>query len=371
MEEARMNSTNFTFPWNHTFEEIASCWVYSPASKQANTIYLSVLLVFGIPANLLVVFVVCAKRVPRRSVNTLIANMAISDILTLIIRADARFHAMRASGNLLLWFTGDGIASVVLCKVYFWILHSIPFVSLFTLLVISLERYRAVSSIRRVLAIPRCVMVSLIAASWVVPGFLHAYELEALNVFTHMGISFCVFNSEKGTFALSIARFVVVAISSAIIIFLNVTIVKKLRTSQVSSNLPAAQLEKRLQLFNSVIKIIITSLVLFLMSILPKFIFTFYVFIYVFIFKIPHHQNECLVHIFLSVCNLLVILNSVISPLIYFLFLNDFSNSLKFIKCGKSAVMAPKFSLEARDNEAFEKCSQFATNTTATGAERQ
>lgn len=132
-----LNATNLTEPCNNTCSEQhqAGLNTFEQVVQVVVPIVFGLILVLGFVGNLLVIIVVISNKQMRNTTNLLIINLAIADLVFIIICVP--FTAMEYA--LTIWPFGD-----VWCKVYQYTIHVTAYASVYTLVLISLDRYLAV-----------------------------------------------------------------------------------------------------------------------------------------------------------------------------------------------------------------------------------
>jgi allatostatin receptor len=132
-----LNATNFTKDCNGTCPTKAQPdgGTFEQVVQVVVPIVFGLILVLGFVGNLLVIIVVISNKQMRNTTNLLIINLAIADLVFIIICVP--FTAMEYA--LTVWPFGD-----VWCKVYQYTIHVTAYASVYTLVLMSLDRYLAV-----------------------------------------------------------------------------------------------------------------------------------------------------------------------------------------------------------------------------------
>ncbi|EDO29419.1 predicted protein [Nematostella vectensis] len=307
----------------------------SSASIHQEVWLVSLLLVviIGLSLNLSVISLVMMKKVPRRNMNLLVANMAFSDFLSLLLEPSSLLSQMTGNSP---WIGVSYLADVT-CKLYTFTMNTSTWVSLVTLLVISVERFRAVSSVVHVTE-KRSVLIILLLVSWVLPGLLNSSTF-AFCAANNIGGTFqclCVFTMQSAIYA--VAANVIFVLLVIVILCLNFAIIRKLVRSQVAIHIPEAQQQKRARRFRSATRMVITSLLLFVLCATPLYI-VLTIFRMQFLLGVPILSEWS--GNMINAVTVLFFVNPAASPIIYFVFLGDFRKVLRKFCCRKKVIGQP------------------------------
>lgn len=252
--------------------------------------------------------------------NILISNLAISDSLVLV-------------NDLLTGLMESRTFSLELeelaCKVLYFIYGLGPVVSLFTLLIISITRYRAVYKPMTVTPLSQKKLTLLIAGTWSVPLGVYAYDLVMLTRGKAYEIMTCVYIESSFNF-----HYYIVQASFPLLIFLpiliiNVLILWKLRQERRTFNLPPLQRKTRELRIRSAVRMVLCSLLLYIILWTPLNILYTLSSINWKIFE--RLQSDCfaIIRLIGSITITLHAANSAFSPVVYVVFLEDFKCALK------------------------------------------
>ena len=176
--------------------------------------------VVGLPGNLLVIATICMESRFHVMRYVLLASLAGSDILFLIL-GNSPSIASTAHER---WLYGE-----TMCKLHYLVLRYFYLNTVLHLIAVSYERYSAIvkspltynSSITR----SKVVVIVLI---WTVPFLVCAIAFfrQAESVFYHPKLFFCRAASDAPTFYAPAAAFIVIAVHTSIIFFLNWRVLK-------------------------------------------------------------------------------------------------------------------------------------------------
>ncbi|KXJ23245.1 Prokineticin receptor 2 [Exaiptasia diaphana] len=165
-----MNSTNIS-----SGNDICDCEHGSDLEFNAKRIIAIIMISCGLALNIFVV-VLAVKYTVRKNLHHLIINMAIADFLSLLKVVFTEFHWL--SGKHMLLIYPDGILGDILCKVEQFLTNVTLRVSLITLLIISIERFRAT---RQTLEISRPYTskerIKVVSITWAIPMIMDSYLL--------------------------------------------------------------------------------------------------------------------------------------------------------------------------------------------------
>ena len=252
-----------------------------------------VLLLLSVLGNSLLIAIIKKKKRMQSITNYLIANMAVSDIIITVLAVPRQITEILLGPRR--WLI-DGLLGSILCKSLSFLQDISTEVSILSLVVISIDRYRGiVFPIRRQLIKPtkRCkVIIPLI---WITSMGLHAvyfyiFRIETEDMKTYCAIRWSPKFDEKQSqktyyfvllvFVIAIPTCIVTALYSAII--LNLKRSKSARSKGPSSCVTPQRLREDMK----VMRIIIAILIAFLVCIIPINIYGL-MFYYVWDWKIP------------------------------------------------------------------------------------
>lgn len=284
----------------------------------------STLVSIGIMGNTLVVILIMRNKILRRNINYYIVNMAVSDGAFLV------FLMLRTLTDFGVFHLYEGpvnpIFGNIICRLSFF-LNSCQHVSLLTLLILSVNRFHAVS--KPLLATPTTakVRVFLIFITWVFSALLYLNQL-ALEAYKWAGpFAGMLCPSVLSLETLDVFYWIQMACSMSIfvvVLVLNIRIIRKLRQSRIDVALPTAQEQIRSRRIANAMKMILCSLTLYILM------------------WSPHHIENFMFHVvspsiyepdvdwsLFNIFYLCLALNSTLSPLIYFVFIKEFRSVLR------------------------------------------
>ncbi|EDO44004.1 predicted protein [Nematostella vectensis] len=299
------------------------------ASEKAQVGGFVAVIVLGIALNLTVILLVVFKKVPKKNTIVFIVNMAVADMSSLLLEPTYSINSIISPSSR--WFGLDFVSSA-LCKAYIVLLNSVTWVSLITLLIISLERLKEVSSVVQLNTLSRRSLALLIAMSWALSFGLHTIFLAKCDAEQIDGSFDCVCLQEMDIsiiFLVSNGLYFTLVIA---IVVINLVIIRRLVHSQAAIDLPAAQQERRVKKFRSAVRMVLGSLLAYTTCVTPLYIFLS-IYHVEFLFKktLDYNPSEVAVYLFL----LLFHVNCVLGPIMYFVFLDDFRHALRSLLWNK------------------------------------
>lgn len=126
--------------WTKPKENFVYNGIYQREIENSSIIFAtlySIMFVFGLLANLLVVFVFLFKKELRQYTNFFFTNLSVADLLVIIVCIPVAISDLLSPD---VWNFG-----FFYCKMYYFIEHCVTTVSSLTIIFISLERYFAIS----------------------------------------------------------------------------------------------------------------------------------------------------------------------------------------------------------------------------------
>ena len=147
---------------NRSSSSGCSSLVNPEALKVGETVAYSLILVVSLVGNSLIVLIVYKTPTLRKTINMLIANMAMSDLLYPIFLFPVRLTDLHVG----LWLIG-GTLGQALCKIHAFLADISTLVSIQSLVLITVDRYAAVVVPLRSPLISRKVCRCLIVGTWI------------------------------------------------------------------------------------------------------------------------------------------------------------------------------------------------------------
>ena len=198
---------NYTSPWNNSLTEthckfpgnctnalinstvqvMQSC-VEDCLTRGIKTSLWSLLLVVSLIGNILVVIVVNSNGGPSSAVDSLISSMCVSDLVIPLVAIPYRIKSLYVGQQ---WL--DGVFGAVLCKLVPLAIDASTAVSVLSMLVIAIERYRGVlyPTKRAIITLKRRKII--IAITWVLSIAIHSFYFHIFKLdYSNLGQAYCV-----------------------------------------------------------------------------------------------------------------------------------------------------------------------------------
>ena len=330
-----MNGTNIT-------QDYYYCKYDKPDSDVVRTVKIMTILLLGglgVFGNILAI-VIAAKYTVRRNLHPLIINMAVSDMLVSIMGLFFYFQRVHYSQ---MWKDVEGIWGDILCKTFPFLYDTSISVSLVTLLIISIERFKITrQTVQIVRPYTMKQRVAILTSSWLVVMFFQAHNLILLKVMknSETGSYYCGISNVEILMAMFTVIIILVILLYCLIFSLSIVTLRRLSKPQaIQANLSEEQREQRRKRMVNALRMVLCSLLLYSCCYLPLFI-------YVLLRTLPYYLPNAKI-IDYSTCmdwstfgfmthSLLPHINSCLSPCVYFVFLTDFRGAAKRLLCRKN-----------------------------------
>lgn len=306
-------------------------------SAHTKIILLSVVLVWSLVGNILVIVVIFGNEGLKTNFNYLIVNMAISDLLIPVFSIPIKI-AEEASGSPNRWFVGGTLGNV-LCKLCYLLVDISPAVSVFTLLVISINRLIAIVFPVRAQMFSKKKGYLLIMVTWVIAAALFSPNLYVFKLIEQNHLNICIPmwpRDEDRSIFISTTVMILFLIPMIIITLVYSFLMYKVsRSSKTINNmLNNRQVQSRRRRNRQIFYISVAIVAAFIILWGPFFSFVAVV-NFIWNWNIPLEPNKIEVVTFAVV--FLGYLNPAVNPCIYFLFLKNYRQGLKRI-FSKSSV---------------------------------
>ncbi|EDO33768.1 predicted protein [Nematostella vectensis] len=288
-----------------------------------------IIIVCGFVLNSFVILLVWTNKVPRKNINIFVVNMAIADLISLLGLPLSRVTSFLYRANMTRHPLNDDTArNNVLCSLFQFTVFTTLLVSPVTLLIISLERFRAVSASVKLLPLSRVTLCALVAVSWATPIGVVAFLAINSDIDPYYHDYGCFVHLSTSTlkhYFNSIAICLVALVLA--IIATNMGTIRRLVLSQTDGvNLLEAQRKRRRKMFRSATRMISSSTFLYAVCVAPRFIVLVLLFHY-----LKSNASEDFIN-FLDkayiITTVTIYVNAAFGPLIYFVFLEDFQEAL-------------------------------------------
>ena len=192
MEE--LNGSRLANLTNETLNSPPRCSGLWPSKTVEIATYLS-LMTSSLTGNVLLVAVFYRNKTLRTAVHYFIVNMAISDLIIPVVSLPLRIKKIYHDG---LWLV-DGVLATVLCKLT-WIAEPVSTgVSILLMIVIAVDRFRAVLFSMKSCLFSQIKRRLIIAATWLVSVALNSHILYATKVVPRDTGPYCTFQWEPAS----------------------------------------------------------------------------------------------------------------------------------------------------------------------------
>ena len=244
----------------------------STAVKTGKTLAYCLLLLVSLTGNVLIIMVVHKDRGMRTTTNFLIVNMAISDLLVPVFampRAIVEIHY----GNLR-WLI-DGQLGLTLCKLTSFFQDISTAVSVQSLVVISLDRFYAVSRPFKA-AIAKTKVKKAIPLIWFLATLIHACYLYGFQLRESQGKTYCYVAGWSPSFSKILFAFLILVIyfiPLSITTTLYSLIVRKLREQNIYGIQSVVFHRQRVRQNRAVLRMSIAIVAVFFLSLSPFVIY--------------------------------------------------------------------------------------------------
>lgn len=282
------------------------------SARTAKTTACIAILLVTIILNSLVIYPVFKYKKMRKNINYFIVNMAVSDIL-LASLTNILITEQMVSGS---WnWKISGISGQITCKLVFFMITMLLLVSPITLFVMTLERYRGVMATTMRNGMSRSMRCCCLSLCWIIPSILYAVELFRVDLVYHNNLAYCGESFQ-------ILNYLIVLFSIYVLLYIAVFLLgfltlKQLRKSEECFTIAeSCQKRKRLHRIQSAVRMVMCSLISFILLSTPYHVYIFFDILY----PEPCKRKMNLFFLF----RYLISINSALSPCIYFIFIRDF-----------------------------------------------
>ena len=295
----------------------------------AKTFAYSVILAVSIIGNFLIGAIVFKTKSMRRTINYLIVNMAMSDLI-LPIFAFPRILTELFVGYWLI----DGTLGLALCKLVYFLQDVSTAVSIQSLVLIAVDRFGAVVFPFKPPVVSSKLCPYFILATWVVAMAIHCPYFFARKLIVEEKKMFCTllwndaFGQSSSLKSYYVALFIVLAvIPFALMTVLYSVIIFSLRSQKmpVGESVNAKEQEKRVKRDRNVLKMVIAIVVGFALCWAPFNILAFLTF---FVWD-KNPATSCGFRAFRFIALFLAYANCAINPCICFIFSGNYRKGLK------------------------------------------
>ena len=328
-----MNASNSTYD--------SFCSIKESYESLVEVVFLTVaflLVTFGISANIFVV-VLAARYTARKNLHHLIVNMAMADLL-MVITSSSMWFPYLFSYNIL--EKVELTVATYVCKAVSLIGSSSVLASLLTLLIISVERFRVTRlTVQRSRPYTLKRRIVVLSCSWLFPLVIIGYRSYTARVQSTGHTLLCDY--EDGNRSLFYLLYYIFAL---IILFVSITLniltLRRLtKPRAIESSLSEAERQARVRRTAKVVKMVMSSLILYALCYIPFYLLNVTIYIDATIFGTNYNCLEWkimyfVLPFFLPLCN------SCFSPCMYIIFLSDFREAASRLVCRRTVSRLAK-----------------------------
>lgn len=325
----------------------------------AKIVACSVIAVLGLLGNILTIVVVCREKSLHNTVNYLIVNMAISDLIIPLVALPNMIFNLANSTVLEVW-TVNGDFGIVLCKLFFFLADFSPPVSILSLVIITVDRFCAIMfPLRAGIAPLKRVNKVLIAMSWIIPFLFLTPHLYSFNLVESNNQTYCMSRytgNRNEEFKIQKVLFTVLAVIFIILPFFVLTIMYamillKLRQQDRSAMAMSQSKKERVIRFQKTRRVVIMALTVIVVFAVCWMPLNSFIFLAYYAWDQSEIQNICYLEILIFVVRFLGYSNPVFNPVIYFIFIEKFRKGLlNCIACRKRMPIATIMNSDGREN---------------------
>ena len=303
---------------SHTCLSPLRCSGPGPSKTVAIPTYL-VLMTFSLTGNLLIVAVFYRNRSLRTAVHYFIVNMAISDLMIPVIHLPWWMSCPYLDG---LWLV-DGVIGTVLCKLVWNTLSLSTVVSVVNMLVIAVDRFRAVLFPMKSALLSQNKRRLIIAATWLFSVALHGHIFYATKVVPRDTGPYCTFQWEPESHMQKVlqinllAAVSLISVSAIVLTILYSSIIFSLHRRIKHLHLANEIIKKRESKNRKIAYMLVTIVVVFYIVWIP--------------YAIAH--NIWLSCFTLWLALMFPLLYPLVNPLVYYIFNEEYRQGFRELLC--------------------------------------
>ena len=323
---------NLSSTTNGTQAVASSCSGDSTAEIVAKTFAYAIIIVMALTGNSLIAAIVFKTKSMRRTINYLVVNMAISDLIL------PTFAFPRILTDLFVgYWLVDGPLGLALCKIVYFLQDVSTAVSIQSLVLIAVDRFGAVVFPFRRPIVSSKLCPYFILATWIVAMALHCpYFFARKIVMTRSGKPLCrlrwneAFGESSSLENYYVSLFLVLAvIPFALMTIVYSIIIFKLKSQKMpgGESANAKEQEKRAKRERNVLNMAIAIVLGFALCWAP---FNVYAFLNFFVWD-KNNTANCSFQAFVFLAMFMAYANCAINPCICFIFSGNYRQGLKSI----------------------------------------
>ena len=295
------------------------------ALKVGATVAYSLILVVSLVGNSLIVLIVYKTPTLRKPINMLIANMAMSDLLYPMFL----YPVELAKSHVGSWLIGSTLGEA-LCKMHSFLAGVSMLVSVQSLVLLTVDRFRAVVLPLRLRLISRKLCLYLIIGTWILAvafesPYLFAYKLvedpEGMQCVRQWEEAF----GEESSYPIYVVVVIILffCIPFVLLVILYSIILMNLK-EQVHPGEPSANTkQQRTRRNRKVLKMAIAIVVVFFICWIP--VYTNVVIVYF----VPEIRSSCSFNLYYIFTYFMSIANCAVNPIICLIFSSNYRKALK------------------------------------------
>ena len=304
---------------NQTFYSLHWCSGSRPSKPVVIALYL-ILMTFSLMGNGLLVAVFYRNKTLRTAVHYFIVNMAISDLIFPVITLPRWISGTYHDG---LWLM-DGVLGSVLCKLVRIASHVSTGVSILSMIVIAVDRFRAVLFPMKSALLSRNKRWLIIVATWIASTVLWAHLLYATKVVPRDTGLHCVLQWEPVVLINNVLMFSLACVSAIVLTILYSSIVISLHRRIINLHLANEIIRERESRNRKIAYMLVTIVVVFYGVWIPPHVVILYYYLK------PHTRFPC---IFTWLALKLPLLYPVINPVVYYIFNEEYRQGFRELLC--------------------------------------
>ena len=293
-----------------------------------------VVLLMALIGNLMVVAVIKRNSRLRTTVNYLILNMAICELLVPIAALPRRISRLYfPRGQILV----DGILGSLFCKVPYFSENLSAAVSMQSLVLLAVERCHAVVYPFKLPLISNRARIVLIPLTWILGAAASSANLHTYRLWKFGPNVYCIYTWEPSfrtltAFKYELVSFFVIFIGLPFVVtsWCYAVIICTLNREKTSTQLATQERERRAKENRQITFMSILVLIVFLIAWVPSIT---YLFIFTFSWNFKH---KCGLESFQFASDFLTFTYPAVNPIIYYVFNQNFRRGFKELLCGQS-----------------------------------
>ena len=311
---------------NGSSSSSCSSLINPEALKVGATVAYSLILVVSLVGNSLIVLIVYKTPTLRKPINILIANMAMSDLLFPIFLIPVQLTELHVGS----WRIG-GTLGRALCKIYPFFDDVSAFVSIQSLVLITVDRYAAVAVPLWSPLISRKVCRCLIVGTWILAAAPHSPYFFTFNLVEYQEEKRCmnqweVIFWEKSSFGIYLLSLAILFffIPFVVLVILYSFILIKLKKQAHPGEQSASAEEQRTRRKRKVLKMTVAIVVAFFICWIP-----FFINVAIFSFEPTKTWDSCKFRVSYNVALFMAYTSCAINPIICLTFTSNYRQALR------------------------------------------